>query len=159
MCRVPLSAAGAVIVVITARTAESAAVQALDGGADDFVLKPFRQVELLARLRAYLRRREISDPMVLQAGTVRVDQTSRRAWVGGEVMELRPKELELLSMLMARAGEAIRREEIVDPARASRRTVPFIALVIAVTIAAAAAATTMSARRTSRVDATQLREL
>lgn len=103
-----------VIVVVTARTAESDAVRALDGGADDFVLKPFRPVELLARLRAHLRRRDVIGPPMLQAGSVRLDQTARRAWVGSTALELRPKELELLALLMTRAGEAIRREDIVD---------------------------------------------
>lgn len=103
-----------VIVVVTARTDEADAVRALDGGADDFVLKPFRPVELLARLRAHLRRREIAGPAELRSGPVRLDQRSRRAWVGEVELALRPKEHELLTVLMSAAGEAVRREQLMD---------------------------------------------
>jgi len=103
-----------VIVVVTARTDEADAVRALDGGADDFVLKPFRPVELLARLRAHLRRREIAGPAELRSGPVRLDQRSRRAWVGEVELALRPKEHELLTVLMSSAGEAVRREQLMD---------------------------------------------
>jgi DNA-binding response OmpR family regulator len=104
----------AVVVVVTARTDEADAVVALDGGADDYVLKPFRPVELLARLRAHLRRRDSSGPPELRSGPVRVDQRSRRAWVGDTELALRPKEHELLAALVADAGEAIRREQLMD---------------------------------------------
>ncbi|MDT7537375.1 MAG: hypothetical protein QOI82_960 [Actinomycetota bacterium] len=104
----------AVVVVVTARTDEADAVVALDGGADDYVVKPFRPVELLARLRAHLRRRDTSGPSELRSGQVRVDQRSRRAWVGDTELALRPKEHELLAALVADAGEAIRREQLMD---------------------------------------------
>jgi DNA-binding response OmpR family regulator len=103
-----------VIVVVTARTDEADAVRALDGGADDVVLKPFRPVELLARLRAHLRRREVAGPAELRSGPVRVDQRSRRAWVGETELVLRPKELDLLGVLLASAGQALRREQLMD---------------------------------------------
>ncbi|HEY0531124.1 MAG TPA: response regulator transcription factor [Actinoplanes sp.] len=103
-----------VVVVVTARTDEADAVRALDGGADDFVVKPFRPVELLARLRAHLRRRGEAGPPELRAGPVRLDQRSRRAWVGESEIVLRPKEHELLAVLVAGAGEAVRRETLMD---------------------------------------------
>ena len=103
-----------VIVVVTARTDEADAVRALDGGADDIVLKPFRPVELLARLRAHLRRREIAGPVELRSGPVRLDQRSRRAWVGEVELALRPKEHELLAVLLSAAGAAVRREQLMD---------------------------------------------
>jgi DNA-binding response OmpR family regulator len=103
-----------VLIMVTARTDEAAAVGALDGGADDFVLKPFRPVELLARLRAHLRRRDLSGAPDLQSGLVHVDQRARRAWVGDVDLSLRPKEHELLSVLLAAAGVAVRRERILD---------------------------------------------
>lgn len=102
------------IVVVTARAEESEAVRALDGGADDFVLKPFRPVELLARLRAHLRRREVIGEPELRAGPVRLDQRSRKAWVGDIEITLRPKEHELLTLLVTSAGEAVRREHLMD---------------------------------------------
>jgi DNA-binding response OmpR family regulator len=103
-----------VVVVVTARTDEADAVRALDGGADDFVVKPFRPEELLARLRAHLRRRGEAGPPELRAGPIRLDQRSRRAWVGELEILLRPKEHELLALLVAGAGEAVRRERLMD---------------------------------------------
>jgi len=106
--------AGVVIVVVTARTEEADAVRALDGGADDFVLKPFRPTELLARLRAHLRRREVTGPDELRSGLLRLDQRARRAWFGDVELALRPKEHELLSVLVVSAGQAVRREQLMD---------------------------------------------
>ncbi|MBL7260204.1 response regulator transcription factor [Paractinoplanes lichenicola] len=106
--------ADVVVVVVTARTGEADAVRALDGGGDDFVTKPFRPVELLARLRAHLRRRGDAGPPELRAGPVRLDQRARRAWVGDVELGLRPKEHELLAVLVAGAGEAVRREQLME---------------------------------------------
>ena len=103
-----------VVVVVTARTDESDVVRALDGGADDYILKPLRPVELLARLRAHLRRREIAGPLELRSGAIRLDRRARRAWVGEVELSLRPKEHELLAVLIAAAGEAVRREQLMD---------------------------------------------
>jgi DNA-binding response OmpR family regulator len=104
-----------VVVVVTARTSEADAVLALDGGADDVVLKPFRSVELLARLRAHLRRLEAAaDRDELSAGLVRVDLRARRAWVGEVGVELRPKELDVLVVLLGAPGVAVRREHLMD---------------------------------------------
>jgi DNA-binding response OmpR family regulator len=103
-----------VLVVVTARTDESDAVLALDGGADDFVLKPFRPAELVSRLRAHLRRRDSVADTELRSGPVRLDRRSRRAWVREVELSLRPKELELLAVLVGGAGEAVRREQLMD---------------------------------------------
>lgn len=103
-----------VIIVLTARTSESDAVLALDAGADDFVTKPFRTVELLARLRAHLRRREATGLPDLRAGRTRLDLRARRAWLEDVELALRPKELELLAALVASAGTAVRREQLMD---------------------------------------------
>lgn len=103
-----------VIMVVTARSAEVEAVQALDSGADDVIAKPFRPVELRARLRAHLRRRDVAGGPDLSAGPVRLDQRSRRAWVGQVELGLRPKEYELLAVLVSCAGEAVRRERLMD---------------------------------------------
>jgi DNA-binding response OmpR family regulator len=102
------------VVVVTARTDEADAVRALDGGADDFVLKPFRPVELLARLRAHLRRRDVAAGGDLRSGSVRIDQRSHRAWVGDVELSLRPKEHELLALLVTSAGQAVRREDLMN---------------------------------------------
>lgn len=105
---------GVVIVVVTARTDEADAVRALDGGADDVVLKPFRTGELVARLRAHLRRREDVGAGELRAGPVRLDLHARLAWVGQLPLVLRPKEHELLALLVTCAGEAVSRERLID---------------------------------------------
>jgi DNA-binding response OmpR family regulator len=103
-----------VVVVVTARADEADAVLALDAGADDYVTKPFRTVELLARLRAHLRRRDALGQPDLRVGRTRLDLRARRAWVDDTELPLRPKELELLVVLAQSAGTAVRREQLMD---------------------------------------------
>jgi DNA-binding response OmpR family regulator len=102
-------------VILTARTEEIDVVVGLDAGADDYLGKPFRLAELLARLRAHLRRAEIapaSDDGPVTVGDVSVDARARRAWVGDRELELRPKEFDLLAYLVAQPGAAATRERI-----------------------------------------------
>jgi len=105
---------GAVIVVLTARTDEIDVVVALEAGADDYLTKSFRLAELLARLRAHLRRAGASDddraPIVV--GDLSVDPASRRAAVGGRPLDLRPREFDLLALLAGEAGKVVTRERI-----------------------------------------------
>jgi DNA-binding response OmpR family regulator len=99
------------ILMLTARDGELETVAGLDAGADDYVTKPFRLAVLLARVRAMLRR---SAPLVVAAGDVRVDDTSRRAWRGERELELSPKEFDLLALLVREAGRVVTRERIMD---------------------------------------------
>jgi DNA-binding response OmpR family regulator len=112
------AAPNAVIVMLTARAEEIDVVVGLDAGADDYVTKPFRLAELLARLRAHLRRGPAANgavtPRVLDAGDVHIDVASRRAWVGDEELSLRPKEFDLLTSLVVAAGTVMTREEIMS---------------------------------------------
>jgi DNA-binding response OmpR family regulator len=103
------------ILILTARDQELDVVSGLDAGADDYLVKPFRLSELLARVRAHLRRTLAAPdeaPEPLRAGDLTVDPAARRAWRGGEELELRPKEFELLALLVAEAGRAVTREQI-----------------------------------------------
>lgn len=97
------------VLMLTARTDEVDFVVGLDAGADDYVGKPFRLAELLARVRALLRRRA---PEVLDAGGVRLEPSARRVTVDGVEVGLANKEFELLRVLMAHAGQVVSREEI-----------------------------------------------
>jgi DNA-binding response OmpR family regulator len=97
------------VLMLTARTDEVDFVVGLDAGADDYVAKPFRLAELLARIRALLRRRA---PEVLEAGGVRMDVGARLVTVDGRELQLANKEFELLRVLMSRAGQVVSREEI-----------------------------------------------
>jgi DNA-binding response OmpR family regulator len=104
------------ILILTARDHELDVVTGLDAGADDYLVKPFRLSELLARVRAHLRRAEATEPeehaAPLQAGDVTVDRAARRAWHGADELALRPKEFDLLALLVAEAGRAVTRERI-----------------------------------------------
>jgi DNA-binding response OmpR family regulator len=103
-----------VIVVLTARDGESDVVIALDAGADDYLLKPFRLVELLARIRAHLRRVPAQPAEVHTASGVTVDPAARRVVANGQELALRPKEYELLEDLVMHAGLAVRREDLMS---------------------------------------------
>ena len=100
------------VLVLTARTDEGDLVVGLDAGADDYVGKPFRIAELLARVRAQLRRASGGDPEVLSAAGITVDIPSRRVSVDGTELALTPKEYDLLVMLLRRAGTVVGRDEL-----------------------------------------------
>src|SRR4051794_28463178 len=103
------------ILILTARDRELDVVTGLDAGADDYLVKPFRLAELLARVRAHVRRaesREEAPAAPLRAGRVSVDRAARRAFLDGDELELRPKEFDLVALLVAEAGRAVTRERI-----------------------------------------------
>jgi DNA-binding response OmpR family regulator len=102
------------IVVLTARDAEIDIVLGLDAGADDYITKPFKLAELLARLRAHERRRERSEASGMRAGDIDIDVRSRRASVNGKELTLTPKEFDLLLLLVRESGSVLAREHIID---------------------------------------------
>jgi DNA-binding response OmpR family regulator len=104
------------ILILTARDQELDVVTGLDAGADDYLVKPFALSELLARVRAHLRRAaaDPSDDEPLRAGDVTLDPGARRAWRAEEELELRPKEFDLLALLIANAGRVVTRERIMS---------------------------------------------
>lgn len=101
------------IIVVTARGAEADRVAALDAGADDYIVKPFGFAELLARMRAVLRRTG-ADAGVVSYGPLRVDLAGRRVWVDQQPVNLTGKEFDILACLVVEPGRAVTREEIFD---------------------------------------------
>jgi DNA-binding response OmpR family regulator len=113
VCRRIRSAGSAVpILVLTGRADEIDTVVGLDAGADDYVAKPFRLAELLARVRAMLRRG--ADAAPTEVNGVRVDEGARRAWLGDVELDLTPKEFDLLALLLREAGSVVTRERILQ---------------------------------------------
>jgi DNA-binding response OmpR family regulator len=104
-----------VLVILTARTEEMDVVVGLEAGADDYLTKPVRLAELLARVRAHLRRVAPATPgaqPMLAVGDLLVDTASRRATIAGREMPLRAKEFDLLARLAAAPEVAINRETL-----------------------------------------------
>jgi DNA-binding response OmpR family regulator len=97
------------IIFLTAQDGEMDAVNGLDAGADDYVTKPFRLAELLARVRSQLRRTTAEQ---FRASDVEIDVAARRAWRDGDELELSPKEFDLLALLVREAGRVVTRERI-----------------------------------------------
>mgnify|MGYP001642047512 FL=1 len=101
------------ILILTARTDEVDMVVGLDAGADDYVTKPFRLAELLARVRALLRR-HTAEPVEseLRAQDIRVDVAAHRAFSGSAELQLTAKEFDLLRVLLREAGSVVGRDEL-----------------------------------------------
>lgn len=113
VCRSLRSAGSALpVLVLTARTDEPDLVVGLDAGADDYVGKPFRVAELLARVRAQLRRAGGAEHDVLRAGAISVDLSSRRVLADDVEVALTPKEYDLLVALLRRAGAVVGRDAL-----------------------------------------------
>ena len=101
------------ILILTARGTETDIVVGLDAGADDYLAKPFRLAELLARLRALARRTHIgaTDPTSISVGDLTVDIQARRAFIAGNEIDLRAKEFDILAVLVQHAGKVLTREQ------------------------------------------------
>jgi two-component system alkaline phosphatase synthesis response regulator PhoP len=103
------------IVMLTARGEEIDRVLGLELGADDYIVKPFSSRELTARIRAILRRGRGRDQKIpIEIGALRLDPTSRTVTKDDDPIELAAREFDLLHLLMANAGEVLRRERIMD---------------------------------------------
>lgn len=98
------------VLILTVRGHEADVVLGLDAGADDYLIKPFRLAELLARIRACLRRRGGGGRW--EIGDLVVDEPSRTVKLHGQTVDLRPKEFELLTALAREAGRVISRERL-----------------------------------------------
>jgi DNA-binding response OmpR family regulator len=115
ICRRLRQRSGVAIIVVTARGEEPERVLALDAGADDYMVKPFGLAELLARIRAVLRRIHPGDG-VLRHGPLAVDVRARKVTVAGREVALTPKEFDILECLAADPGRVVSRQEILDSA-------------------------------------------
>jgi len=128
VCRAIRTHSNVPIIMVTAKSAEIDTVVGLEVGADDYVAKPYRLRELVARIRAVLRRgapgttselaeeRRGAEPEegTREAGEVRVDLDTRRVFVRGEEVPLRRKEFELLALLVENAGRVLTRDLLID---------------------------------------------
>jgi two-component system OmpR family response regulator len=104
------------VLMLTARDAVEDRVAGLDAGADDYLQKPFAFAELLARLRALVRRGGPERPAVLEVGDLRLDPATRQAWRGETEIRLSGKEFALLETFMRRPGQVLSRYQLVEHA-------------------------------------------
>jgi two-component system OmpR family response regulator len=104
------------IIMLTARDSVEDRVRGLDGGADDYLTKPFSLAELLARLRALTRRRAVERPAVVSVGNLRLDPATRQVWRGDREIELSAREFALLEAFMRRPGEVLSQSQLLEAA-------------------------------------------
>ena len=119
VCRQIRASSEVPIIIVSAKGEEVDMVLMLEIGADDYVTKPYRLRELVARIRAVLRRRETHENVVasddeIQLGPIRMDIDARRCYVDGEEIKLRKKEFALLRLLLENPGRVLTREVLID---------------------------------------------
>jgi two-component system response regulator RegX3 len=118
VCRTLRSRSSVPIIILTARGTETDRIVGLELGADDYVVKPFSGAELIARMRAVLRRSRpvaaVETPEPVTIGELEVDIAARRASLRGEELPLSRKEFDLLAELVRNAGRVVKREELMD---------------------------------------------
>jgi two-component system OmpR family response regulator len=104
------------VLMLTARGALEDRVAGLDGGADDYLTKPFSFAELLARLRALVRRGQAERPSIVEVGELRLDPATRQVWRGETEIDLSAKEFVLLETFMRSPGHVLTRTQLLDQA-------------------------------------------
>jgi DNA-binding response OmpR family regulator len=121
VCRILRKESTVPIIMLTAKGEELEKVVGLEVGADDYVTKPFSMRELLARIKALLRRAdngskaaEAPEDAVLTSGDLRIDPAQHRARLGAESLELKPREFDLLVFLIKNRGRAFSRDQLLD---------------------------------------------
>jgi two-component system OmpR family response regulator len=123
VCRILRKESSVPILMLTAKSEEVDRVVGLELGADDYMVKPFGVRELMARVRAMLRRRQIlkqesatvhADAPVIKANSLEMDETRHAALLKGKPLELTPKEFDLLAFLVKNLGQVFKREQLLD---------------------------------------------
>ena len=119
VCRSIRATSDVPIIIVSAKGEEVDMVLMLEIGADDYVTKPYRLRELVARIRAVLRRREVHErrstaTRTIDVGPIRMDLDARRCFVNGEEIKLRKKEFALLRLLLENPGRVLTREVLID---------------------------------------------
>jgi two-component system OmpR family response regulator len=104
------------VLMLTARGRLEDRLTGLDSGADDYLAKPFELAELMARLRALVRREPLRRPTVLDVGDLRLDPATRQVWRSGQEVELPPKCFALLETLMRQPGVVLSRYQLLEAA-------------------------------------------
>lgn len=102
------------VIIVSAKTAELDAVRGLDGGADDYITKPFGVMEFISRVKAVLRRVDKSDSGPIALGGIELDDDRRQVFANGQPCQLTYKEHELLKCLMLNPGIVMTREKLMD---------------------------------------------
>jgi DNA-binding response OmpR family regulator len=102
------------VIILTARDSEHDTVSALEGGADDYVTKPFRFDELVARIRARLRDDRAAEAMALAVGDAELDLVARRLRAGGQTHDLTAREFALAEFFFRHAGQVVSREQLLS---------------------------------------------
>jgi DNA-binding response OmpR family regulator len=114
ICRILRKEQRTPIILLTARSGEVDRIMGLETGADDYIVKPFSLGELLARVRAVLRRAAPEATTRLEAGDLSLDLIGRRAYRAGEELRLSYKEFDLLAALIRNAGSALSRDQLLQ---------------------------------------------
>lgn len=114
VCRLLRTESGVPVVMLTARTDTKDVVAGLEAGADDYVVKPFKPQELLARIRARLRRDNVEDDQLLQVGDVLIDVAGHQVTRDGEQIPLTPLEFDLLVALASKPSQVFDRESLLE---------------------------------------------
>ena len=114
ICRALRARSDVPIIMLTARGEVEDRIEGLDSGADDYLPKPFRFAELMARVRAVLRRHQIVAGSVLSVGDLRLDRNTREVADGGEAVALTPREFDLLECFMLHPRQVLTRDAILN---------------------------------------------